>query len=189
MEHILKPLEAPFTPGVEKLLEKYPRQEGYLLKLFATFANSERFLQKGMPNLLDKHSPLTLRQREIVILRLCANRGCEYEWGVHVSIFASHARLTDAQVAATLVKELSEDLSQDLWNEQDHLLLQVVDQLCTASKLNPQTLKHFRSHFDVEQQLEIFALCGAYSTVSYIANNAELPLETFAETFAAVRVD
>lgn len=53
----------------------------YLLQLFRVFANSPRFLKKGALNLLDKDSPLTLRQREIVILRVCANNDCEYEWG------------------------------------------------------------------------------------------------------------
>ncbi|GAA3246389.1 carboxymuconolactone decarboxylase family protein [Dactylosporangium siamense] len=32
---------------------------------------------------------LTLREREIVILRTCARRGCEYEWGAHVLVFAN----------------------------------------------------------------------------------------------------
>ena len=32
--------------------------------------------------------PLSLRQREIVIDRTCALNRCEYEWGVHVAVFA-----------------------------------------------------------------------------------------------------
>ena len=35
--------------------------------------------------------PLSLREREIVIDRTCALTGCEYEWGVHVAIFAEAA--------------------------------------------------------------------------------------------------
>ena len=60
MSNRLSPLEPPFAPEIDTLLARYPRQEGYLLTLFRTFANSARFLQRGVPNLLDKDSPLAL---------------------------------------------------------------------------------------------------------------------------------
>ena len=41
-------------------------------------------------SLLDR-GPLSLREREIVIDRTCALTGCEYEWGVHVALFAKAA--------------------------------------------------------------------------------------------------
>ena len=46
--------------------------------------------------------PLSLREREIVIDRTCALTGCEYEWGVHVAIFAGAAELTEEQIRATV---------------------------------------------------------------------------------------
>ena len=48
--------------------------------------------------LLDK-GHLTLRQREIVIDRVTARCGSEYEWGVHVAFFAKRAGLDAAQHA------------------------------------------------------------------------------------------
>ena len=98
MKAILKPLESPFKPEIDQVLENYPKQDGYLLKRFRVFANGQRFLKKGVPNLLDKQSPLSLRECEIVILRVCANNQCEYEWGVHVAIFASYVSLSGAQI-------------------------------------------------------------------------------------------
>jgi alkylhydroperoxidase family enzyme len=94
MKQTLTPIEPPYASNIEAILKNYPKQQGYLLKLFRVFANSERFLLKGVPNLLDKDSPISLREREIVILRVCANNACEYEWGVHVTIFSQHANLT-----------------------------------------------------------------------------------------------
>ena len=43
-----------------------------------------------------------MREREIVIDRTSALNGCEYEWGVHVAIFAGHAGLSDEEVRATV---------------------------------------------------------------------------------------
>ena len=37
---------------------------------------------------LGRDLSMTLREREIVILRTCTRRGCEYECGVHVVVFA-----------------------------------------------------------------------------------------------------
>ena len=88
MSNSLHPIKEPFPEEIASLLAQYPTVDGYLLALFKTFANSQRFLEKGVPNLLDEESPLPLRVREIVILRVTANKNCEYEWGVHVAFLA-----------------------------------------------------------------------------------------------------
>ena len=97
MANPLAPLPEPWPEDIAAMLAKYPSSDGYILSLFRTFANSKRFLQKGVPNLLDRDSPLPLRMREIVILRVTANLHCAYEWGVHVAIFTKAAGFTPAQ--------------------------------------------------------------------------------------------
>lgn len=179
MTNILKPISQPYSSEVKAILDQYPQNDGYLLTLFRTFANSVRFLQKGVPNLLDRESPLTLRIREIVILRVTANNNCEYEWGVHVSVFSAAAKLTDDQITATRNSEI--DLS--LWSPQEVTLLTVIDQLCATGKPSDKTLKAFQRDWTVEQQLEILALCGTYHTVSFVANTARLASESFAASF------
>ena len=177
MSNPLFPIDPPFEPEIADLLAAYPQQDGYLLSLFRTFAQSRRFLKKGVPNLLDRGSPLALRTRELVILRTTANRNCEYEWGVHVAIFARAAKLTDAEVAATRAKDTRS------WSPQDRTLIDSVDQLCATGQLEAATQKAFQTTFDVAQQLEILALVGTYSTISYVANVADLPPEPFAARF------
>lgn len=177
MTNRLMPIEPPFTPEVDAVLSSYPKQDGYILSLFRTFANGLRFLKKGVPNLLDKNSPIELRTREIVILRTTANRNCEYEWGVHVSIFAEAARLTETQVHATRLTQ------SDCWSTEERQLVSVVDQLCESGALDPEVLAQFQSSWNCEQQLEIMALIGTYSTISYVANVAQLKPEPFAARF------
>jgi len=179
MAHLLAPLEPPFSPEAAEILKAYPQQGGYLLSLFRTFANSTRFLHKGVANLLDAESPLTLRQREIVILRTTANLNCEYEWGVHVAAFAKRAQLTEEQVAAT--KAGAADAS--VWSPEEKLLIAAIDQLCAHAKIEDATLAEVQAVWTREQQLEILAPVGNYHTVSFVANTARLPPEPFGARF------
>ncbi len=175
MTNTLAPIKEPFPDHIKEILENYPQANGYLLSLFRTFANSTRFLSKGVPNLLDKESPLPMRIRELVILRTTANNNCHYEWGVHVAYFAHHVGLDDEQVASTWQK-----ITQTDWNEQERVILEAVDQLCTTGSLDETTRTHFQNHWNAEQQLEIMALVGTYHTISFVANVAQLPREPFA---------
>jgi alkylhydroperoxidase family enzyme len=179
--NVLKPIDPPYPADIEAILERYPKgRDGYLLELFRVFANSRRFLRdKGVANLLDRDSPLSLRQREIVILRVTANTGCEYEWGVHVSAFARAAELTEEQVQATRLG----DADARCWTNDEAVLIRVVDELCAESGISDATLDEFRSAWNREQQLEILSLCGNYHTVSYVANAARLEPEAFAARF------
>lgn len=179
MKNKLKPLQRPFSPEVERILASYPQQDGYILSLFRTFALSLRFLKKGVPNLLDRESPLDLRTREIVILRTTANRNCEYEWGVHVAIFAEAAKLRERQIKATRID------APDCWSAKEQRLIEAIDQLCARGELEQATLDSFQVDWRCEEQLEIMSLIGAYSTISFVANVAELPAEPFAAHFPA----
>lgn len=179
MPHILSPVADPIPPAAAEILKRYPQRGGYLLSLFRTFANSLRFLEKGVPNLLDEKSPLALRQREIVILRVTARLDCEYEWGVHVAAFAGRAGLSPAQVSATRLG----DPDAPCWPPQESLLLRAVDEICDAGRISGPVLAQFQEAWTIEQQLEILALCGAYHTVSFVANTAQLPPEPFGRRF------
>ncbi|OYU13957.1 MAG: carboxymuconolactone decarboxylase [Alphaproteobacteria bacterium PA4] len=179
MSNRLAPVPEPWPADVAAALALYPAQDGYILQLFRTFANSLRFLKKGVPNLLDRASPLPLRIREITILRITANKDCEYEWGVHVAIFAAAARLTPAQVAATRAAAID----AALWTPAEAGLLQALDQLCRAGRLDDGVQARFEADWTREQQLEILALAGTYHTISFVANVARLPGEAFGAAF------
>lgn len=174
----LKPITEPYEPEVGALLSRYPKQDGYLLSLFRVFGNSARFLRKGVANLLDRDSPLSLRERELVILRTCANTDCEYEWGVHVTIFGPVAKLDDVQISAT-TRSIEE---MECWSEQEVLLLSCVDELCQEQVIK-QNLLRFQKTWSLQQQLEILALVGNYHTISMVAKTAGLESEAFAARF------
>ena len=181
MRHVLKPIEPPYMPEIAEILEKYPQDEsGYILKLFRVFANSIRFATtKGVSNLLDKDSPLSLREREIVILRVTARSNCEYEWGVHVAVFSQAANFTDEQIAATRL----EASNAACWNAKESLLIESVDQLCERYIIEGEALVQFQESWTIEQQLEIMALCGNYHLISLVANTSRVGKEPWADSF------
>lgn len=179
MTNALAPLAEPFPAEIATILDRYPKIDGYTLSLFRTFANSRRFLEKCVMNLLDDESPLSLRQREIVILRTCANLRCEYEWGVHVAVFCDAAGLSDEQVASTV----GTALPANVWSDEDKLLLSIVDDLCTYAAPDKSRQSLFDETFSRSQRLEVLALVGNYHTISFVAKTAELEPEIFAARF------
>jgi alkylhydroperoxidase family enzyme len=147
--------------------------------LFTTLARDKRLFAKFMAGGLLDPGHLTLRQRDIVIDRVTALCGSEYEWGVHIAFFSKRAGLDENQVAST-VKGGKDD---PVWSEADQALLAACDQLHQNCDIESETWQNLRQHFSEEAPLEILMLAGYYRTVSYITNAVRLPLESHAARF------
>src|SRR5215471_14522390 len=86
----VEPLYDPDTAAALKLL-------GPPLALFRVFArrpDRARAIQGWGSYYLSRRLALTLRQRELIIDRVTARCGAEYEWGIHLHAFADKAMLT-----------------------------------------------------------------------------------------------
>ena len=128
---------------------------------------------------IDSAGQLSLRNREIVIDRICALSGSEYEWGVHVSIFGLHAGLTDEQIESTARGRPSDAC----WTEQGRVLIAACDQLHTTCNIDDEAWSRLERHFSAEAILEILMLAGRYRLVSYLTNAVRMPLKTWAHRF------
>ncbi len=96
----IAPIDPPYPPEVQAEFDKLMRGAPPLL-LFRTVARNPRVLQRMMAGgLLDRGS-ISLRSRELMILRTCARCGAEYEWGVHIATFGVKARWTPAHIYST----------------------------------------------------------------------------------------
>lgn len=176
----IAPLEAPFAPDIQASFDAV-MQGAPPLMLFRTVAKSGRAWAKFRGGSLLDRGPLGLRERELVIDRTCALAGCEYEWGVHVSIFAAPAGLTADEVAATA----GAGSGAPLWTDAERALLQAVEALHHRATLSEAEFAGLRAHYDDDQMLEVLLLCGFYRMVAYVANGLDLPLEAAAARFAA----
>ena len=177
----IAPLDPPYPEDIREHFARIMPDGMPPLLLFRTIATSARAWRKFTAGSLLDRGPLPLREREIVIDRTCALAGCEYEWGVHVAIFAAPARLTEAEIGA-LVNGAADAAC---WSERERALIAAVDALHHRSTWSGEEFDALRPHFDDAQILEVIQLCGFYRMVSYFANALDLPLEPAAARFAA----
>jgi alkylhydroperoxidase family enzyme len=174
----IAPLDPPYAPEVQKQFDRIMRGAPPLL-LFRVIASQNRAWQKFTAGSLLDGGPLSLREREIVIDRTCALNACEYEWGVHVAIFAKAAQLTEQQIRATVLG----DADDPCWSAAERALLAAVDALHHRSALSTDEFAALSANYDDGKILEIMLLCGFYRTVAYIANGLDLSVEENAARF------
>jgi len=175
----IAPAEPPFASEIQARLDRLMPSGVPPLVLFTTLARDQRLFAKLMAGGLLDAGHLTLRQREIVIDRVTALCGSEYEWGVHIAFFAKRAGFDQAQVAST-AKGGKDD---PVWCDSERALLAACDQLHHTCDIDDATWQHLRQHFTDEALLEILMLAGYYRTISYITNALRLPLEAYAARF------
>jgi alkylhydroperoxidase family enzyme len=174
----IAPLEPPYAPETREIFDRIMRGAPPLM-LFRVMASQKRAWDKFRAGGLLDPGPLTLREREIVIDRTCALNKCEYEWGVHVAIFAAAAKLTGEQVRATV----HGDADAPCWSDAEQAMIVAVDALHRRATLDDAEFTALATHFDDAKIFEIILLCGFYRTVSYLANGLKLPLEDNAARF------
>lgn len=175
----ITPLEAPFAAEAAAEIKRW--QPGHLppIALFRTLVRDLPLARAMCPlgfYFLGNTSPLEIRDREIVIDRVCARCGCEYEWGVHARIFGKAAGLDDAQLSATA----NEGAEWSGWTETDRLLIRMVDELHDSGKLSDDLWASMAARWTSEQLLNLMVLAGWYHVISFVANGARVPLEDFA---------
>ncbi|HEX2891773.1 carboxymuconolactone decarboxylase family protein [Vineibacter terrae] len=177
----IAPLNAPYPPDAQASFERIMPPGMEPLVLFRTLATCPRIWEKFRAgSLLDKGS-VPLRLREIVIDRTCARCGNEYEWGVHIAIFAERAGLTAAQQHATVHR----DADAACWSDDERAAIRLADALHDGAAIPDDVWAALRAHFSDAQLLELIALCGFYRTVSYFCTGLRLPNEPYAARFPA----
>jgi alkylhydroperoxidase family enzyme len=178
------PLEAPFDDAVTAALSPMARF-GPPIALFRTLAHNTALTEASMHGLggyfLSRRLSVDLRTRELVIDRVSARCGCDYEFGVHVAAFAAKAELTGDQVSS-LARGGPDD---PCWTQpRDRTVLALVDELHDTSTVTDATWGSASEHFTTEQLLDLLALAGWYHAISYLARAAQVPLEHGAPTLA-----
>jgi alkylhydroperoxidase family enzyme len=174
----IAPLEPPYAPEIQQQFDRIMRGAPPLT-LFRVMAGNPRAWDKFRAGSLLDRGPLSLREREIVIDRTTARTGCEYEWGVHIALFAKAADLSDEQIRATVLGTAD----AACWSAAEQALIAAVDALHDSATLDDAEFTALSAHYDDAKIFEIMLLCGFYRTVSYLANGLALPLEEKAARF------
>jgi len=174
----IAPAAEPLPDDIRQAIDAIMRGNPPLL-LFTTLARDRRLFFKFFNSGLLDRGHLTIRQREIVIDRVTASCGAEYEWGVHVSVFAAKAGLTEGQITSLTVGG-PEDTC---WTDDERLLIRLCDGLHEDCTVDDALWAELSRHYPDEALLELLMLAGTYRTVSYLVNSLRLPPEPGARRF------
>ncbi|MEM8571937.1 MAG: carboxymuconolactone decarboxylase family protein [Pseudomonadota bacterium] len=109
---------------------------------------------------------------EVVILRTGFRLGSEYEWSHHV-LRGREAGLSDARIAA-----LRGDPGE--MDDADACLARAVDELFDGSQLSDATSREVVDLVGRPGLLDLMATVGFYSTLGFILNTAQTPLDAAA---------
>jgi len=177
----IAPAQAPFSPAVQGFLDRIMPPGLAPLVLFTTLARDARLFERFTGGGLLDRGHLSMRQREIVIDRVTAQCRSEYEWGVHIAMFAGRVGLDDAQIAALV----HGDAGAACWSQQDALLIRLCDGLHAECDIDDALWRELAQVFSEPALIELLMLAGFYRTVSYLTNALRLPPESYAPRFPA----
>lgn len=180
----IAPLDAPYAADVAAQLDSMMPDGLPPLALFRTFARNLPMTiavhQWGRYQ-LGRRLSLTLREREIVIVRTCGRCRCEYEWGVHLMVFADRAGLTGDEIASLTLGSADDPC----WAPgRERVLIRVADALHDSSDVGDELWRAAKDVLAEPELLDLLLLCGWYHAISFAARAARIEPEPNAPRFA-----
>ncbi|MER5183381.1 carboxymuconolactone decarboxylase family protein [Streptomyces sp. NPDC002896] len=116
-------------------------------------------------------STLTIRQRELLVLRVAAVREATYEWAQHVVL----AR--DAGIADEEIERVAKGPDAPGWTALERALLRAVDELLADAKMGDATWQELAGTFDEQQLLDLIFTVGAYDVLAMVLRSFETELD------------
>jgi alkylhydroperoxidase family enzyme len=174
----IAPLDPPYPPDMQAAFDQLMRGAPPLM-LFRVVGRNPRVLARMMAGgLLDKGS-VSVRQRELMILRTTALCGAEYEWGVHVAAYGAKSNWTKPELYAGV----HGDDSAACWRPDEALIVRLADALHDDGDVDDALWTDLNGVFSEEQLIELVMLAGLYHAVSFTLNAFRVPLEPSAPRF------
>ena len=173
----LEPL--PIAALDAKNRELYDKARGHLdrINVIQTMMHHPDLLRRWMPffgHCLHK-CELSLRDREIVILRVGRLCGAGYEWAQHEPI-GKERGLSDADIAAIADGSLQDGA----------LLIEAVDQLHRTSMIDDDLWSRLAAAYSVPQLLDLIFITGQYRMVSAALNTLAVQLDDYLVPYSQV---
>jgi alkylhydroperoxidase family enzyme len=170
----LEPVEWP--PDVREWLARYGNRP--VAAIYRTYA---RHLAMDQPRTrvsehIRQQSTLSVRIRELLIVRIGVLCRSEYEWAAHAPALR-RAGLSDADMQRVV------DGPGAGGDPVDNALLRAVDELHRDNVVSDATWRELAAVFDAKQLLDILITTGGYRMVSMALNTFGVQLEPGAERF------
>jgi alkylhydroperoxidase family enzyme len=122
---------------------------------------------------------LSLRQRELAVLRTGWLCGAPFEWGEHVGI-GKRAGLSAAEI-----ERLTQGAEASGWNDDDRAIVQAAEELHRDAMISDPVWAVLAGFLDERQLIELVYLIGHYTKVAFLQNALRLRLPQGNEGLAA----
>src|ERR1700727_2711934 len=151
----IAPCQPPYSTGVSDDLAALMPPGAPPIALFRVLAHNPRILSRFRAGRLLDAGALSMRERELLILRVSHRCDCDYEWSIHIAGFAGAAGLAQAYRHATL-----QPTAEAPPSSRERLMLAAADELVDARKLTPATSTALRHSLVPAEIVELIALVG-----------------------------
>lgn len=148
--------------------------------LFTTLARDPRLFDRFVAKGLMGKGNLTLRQRELIVDRVTARCGSEYEWGIHVAFFGD--KLFDEAQIYSIVHGGADDAC---WPDEDKIIIRLCDGLEANCTVGDDLYADLQTVLTDQGIIEAILLVGNYRTTACLTETLRLPLEPFGRRFPA----
>jgi hypothetical protein len=183
----ISPLEEPFGEEAGPLLRSMMPAGQPPIALFRTFGRNPAMtaaMREWGAYCLSRRLSVGMRTREVIIGRVTARCGCEYEFGVHVAFFAGRAGLSGDQLRSLAFGGADDPC----WaGRGERAVIRLVDELHDTATVGQPLWGELSGLFTGPQLLDMIMLTGWYHAISFVASAAQVPLEDGAPTFASLR--
>lgn len=105
-------------------------------------------------------STLTVRQRELIILRVACVRHCDYEWAQH-AIMAERAGMTDAEI-----RRIGNAPDSAEWDPVERALLAAVDESLGDGMISAETWGVLAGEWDEQRLMDVVFTIGTYEMLA-----------------------
>ena len=120
---------------------------------------SKKFLSDGL---------LSIRDRELAILRIGWLSQAPFEWGSHVVIAKRNG------VTAEEIERVIEGSDAEGWSERDRAIIRAMEELHFDSMVTDETWAVLEKNHSDKELMEFLVLAGQYKTVAYLQNSLRL---------------
>jgi hypothetical protein len=170
----MDPLPSPYSADVQAVLDRLPAEWAPPFVHYRILARDPRLLAaylQGFAYLNPSH--LTVRQREIFLLRVTGRCRNAFEWCLRTHYFADVSGMTEVQIRAS-VHGSSDDAC---WTRNDRLLIRLADELHDNAAISDELWTELCREFTEEALLQLILMAGHYRTNAYLAVGLRLPVD------------
>lgn len=139
---------------------------------FATMARHPRLMEQQIAfSMVFFEGALSVRHRELAILRVGWLNKAPYEWSQHVIAGKREAGLTTEEVERVTIGSGAPG-----WSDSDRAILRAVEEMHEDAMISDATWDELASRLNEKQLLELPLLVGAYQGTAYLQNSVRFRL-------------